>query len=172
MTMYGARWMYAIGLVGALGCPDVGAEEQSPAPAKAMSEMQHGGMQHGGNGAAASQPQGGMQGMQHGEGAGMMGGMGGGMMGGMMGSMSEPEQLEAWQKLQAQDIRLGELRRQIRESNDQTVRDKLKSEHLAMLKEQLALMHKLMMQAHMKSMKGGMSMGGSGAPAPAPPANP
>ncbi len=139
-----------------------------------MQGMQHGGsgggmggqqqgmagMQHGGMGAADGQQAGGMQGMQH-----------GGAGGGMMGSMSEKDQEEAWKKLEAQDIRLGELRRQIREANDQSVRDKLKGEHQAVLKEQLILTHKLMMQEHMKSMKGGMSMGGSAAPAPVQPAN-
>jgi hypothetical protein len=115
-----------------------------------------GGMQHGGMG-SGSPGQGGMAGMQH-------GGMGGGMM--SMGSMTEQQLEEAWKQLQAQDIRLGELRRQMREANDQSVRDTLKAEHRTVLKDQLVLTHKLMMQEHMKSMKGGQS-----APPPAPPAN-
>jgi hypothetical protein len=191
MNKHGARWMTAIGLVGLLGSHGVLAEQQSSTPATPMDGMQPGGMQHGGMGGMAGQQQGmagmqhgstgasegqqagGMQGMQHGgAGGGMMGGMGGGMMGGMMGSMSEKEQEEAWKKLEAQDIRLGELRRQIREANEQALRDKLKSEHQTVLKDQVALMHKLMTQEHMKSMKGGMSMGGSAAPASAHPANP
>ncbi len=132
---------------------------------KAMGGMQHGGMgggmmggmQHGGTGAEA---QGGMGGMQH-------GGMGGGMMGGM-GAMTEQQQEEAWKQLQAQDIRLGELRRQIREATDQSVRDKLKTEHRSVLKEQLMLTHKLMMAEHMKGMMGAQKPGGQAAPPTSP----
>lgn len=181
------RPVKCLGMVSLIGlfCLPAGNAEEQPAATQQGAPGQMGGMHHGGMGGgqqgqsamggmgAAQQGQGGMGGMQQG---GMGGGMmeGGGMMGGgMMPMMSEEQQEEALKQMQAQDIRLGELRRQIREATDQAARDKLKTEHRSVLQEQLSLMHKLMMQQHMKSMHGSsMSGGQSGQQPPAHPAKP
>lgn len=186
MNKRSVRWFHALGLISSLCLQSATAAEQQTAPAEQGAAGQMGGMQHSMGGMSAGQPategmqhggmggdsqgQGGMAGMQHGgAGGGMMGGMGGG--GGMMssmGGMTDQQVDEAMKQLQAQDIRLGELRRQMREANDQAVRDKLKNEHRIVLKEQLILAHKLMMHEHMKSMKGSSMSGGQQAPASGP----